>query len=93
MTTIELLGLLTLLARKEDGSARGAGPAERTAPCPLRDVERVRSLWCPAYDRCLDAAFRRGWQSWTCERCTLFPCARPSRVMEGAGAAAARPLA
>jgi hypothetical protein len=48
-------------------------PAELTAPInPDRGVEGHRNLFCPHYDGCLDEAVKKGWNSWTCTRCTLF---------------------
>jgi hypothetical protein len=89
--TIELIGLLSLANRfQADGEARGAGPVELTAPSQPDDMGRLRSLWCPAYDRCLDAALQRRWRSWTCESCTLFPYAGPFRSLEAAKAFAGR---
>jgi hypothetical protein len=80
---IDLLGLLALVnRRREDGEARGAGPLEMAAPCEPEDMGRLRSLWCPVYDRCLDEAHRRRWRSWSCESCALFQYARPFRALE-----------
>jgi hypothetical protein len=45
-------------------------------------VSRRRSLACPEYDCCLDTAYRRGWRSWTCERCPFFPLASTFRAIE-----------
>ncbi len=36
-------------------------------------VENHRNLNCHSYDPCLDEAVRRGWQSFTCMKCPLFP--------------------
>jgi hypothetical protein len=89
--TIELLGLLTLVARRaDDGETQDPGPSELGALCPLDEVLRRRSLWCPAYDRCLDTACRRGWRSWTCEQCTLFLETGPSCQPAAANAASVR---
>jgi hypothetical protein len=89
--TIELIGLLSLANRfQADGEARGAGPVELTAPSQPDDMGRLRSLWCPAYDRCLDAALLRKWRSWTCENCTLFAYAGPFRSLQAAKAYAGR---
>jgi len=90
--TIELLGLLTLLdPGGQDASVPGVGPVARLEPCEPGDVGRRRSLWCPAYDQCLDTALQRKWRSWSCEACTLFPLARPFRKLEAAKACASRP--
>lgn len=35
-------------------------------------VETHRHLFCVHYDACLDEAVKRGWNSFTCVRCTLF---------------------
>jgi len=90
--TIELLGLLDLLdPRGQEVTLRGAGPVELAEPCAPKDMGTLRSLWCPAYDRCLDTALRRRWRSWSCEACALFPLARPFRKLEAAKACASRP--
>ncbi len=34
-------------------------------------VEHHRNLNCSHYDNCLDEAVRRGWQSFTCGKCSL----------------------
>jgi hypothetical protein len=48
-------------------------PAELTAPInPDRGVEGHRNLFCAFYDPCLDEAVKRGWNSWTCTRCSMF---------------------
>lgn len=48
-------------------------PTELSAPInPERGVEGHRNLFCSRYHGCLDEAVRRGWNSWTCERCQLF---------------------
>jgi hypothetical protein len=89
--SIELIGLLSLANRfQAHGEARGAGPVEMNTPCQPDDTGRLRSLWCPAYDRCLDAALLRKWRSWTCESCTLFAYAGPFRSLQAAKAYAGR---
>jgi hypothetical protein len=91
--TVELLGLLTLLdPRSPDGERVRAGPTELEKPCEPDEVGQRRSLWCPAYDRCLDAALRRRWRSWSCESCPLFPLAGPFRTREAENACAGRPF-
>ena len=40
------------------------------------DVEKHRSVTCPGYDDCLEAALRRAWRSWSCARCALFSSPR-----------------
>jgi hypothetical protein len=46
-------------------------PTELTAPInPDRGIEGHRNLFCNYYDACLDEAVRRGWNSWTCTRCS-----------------------
>jgi hypothetical protein len=35
-------------------------------------VENHRNLFCAHYDDCLDEAVKRGWNSFTCVRCSLF---------------------
>jgi hypothetical protein len=89
--TIELIGLLGLTNRFQvEFEARGAGPIELAMPSQPDDMGRLRSLWCPAYDRCLDAALLRKWRSWTCESCMLLPYARPFRSLQVAKVYAAR---
>jgi hypothetical protein len=53
------------------------------APAP-DEIEARRSLWCPAYERCLDVALRGCWRSWTCEFCSQFLSAGPFRKLEAA---------
>lgn len=38
-------------------------------------VEQHRNLNCGHYDNCLDEAVRRGWQSFSCMKCSLMPIA------------------
>jgi hypothetical protein len=35
-------------------------------------VESHRNLNCAHYDNCLDEAVRRGWQSFSCMKCSLY---------------------
>jgi len=84
---IDLLMLLSLMSNRPDAAPTARGPARRgSALCP-EEVPRYRSLSCPEYDGCLDAAYRHGWRSWTCEACQLFPLAalhrRVSRRRDG----------
>jgi hypothetical protein len=88
--TIEMLGLLTLLDDRGVAWA-GAGPAELLQTCKPEEVGRRRSLFCPAYDRCLDAALGRRWRSWTCEECRFYPQARPFRALAASRAGVMRP--
>ncbi len=83
--SIELLALLTLL----DGR-RLAGPAELRQTCKPEEVAQRRSLWCPAYDRCLNAALARRWRSWSCEDCAFFTHARPFRALAASRAGVMR---
>ena len=47
-------------------------PSELAAPInPERGVEGHRNLFCAHYDGCLDEAVKKGWNSWTCARCSL----------------------
>jgi hypothetical protein len=88
--TIELLGLLTLL--DERGVVVPAtGPTELHQPCKPEEVGQRRSLWCPAYDRCLEAALGRRWRSWSCEACRFFQHARPFRALAASRAGTMRP--
>ncbi len=48
-------------------------------PSPLSQLIRSetvvsghRSLYCFHYDGCLDVAVKHDWDSWSCERCSLF---------------------
>ncbi len=50
----------------------GPGPIPRDATIKEEDVKRQRSLFCPSYDHCLDAAARAGWASWSCSACARF---------------------
>jgi hypothetical protein len=60
------------------------GPAPLpNAPEP-DEIEARRSLWCPAYERCLGVALRGCWRSWTCEFCSEFRSAGPFRKLEAA---------
>jgi hypothetical protein len=52
------------------------------SPCPSElkhaiklesRIEAQRSLFCDHYDGCLDEAVEKGWTSWSCLRCPLFP--------------------
>jgi hypothetical protein len=48
-------------------------PTELAAPInPERGVEGHRNLFCNYYDGCLDEAVKRGWNSWSCTRCSHF---------------------
>ncbi len=40
------------------------------------DVDVHRSVCCTEYDRCLDAALRNAWRSWSCARCKRFVVTR-----------------
>ena len=49
-------------------------------PTPLAQLIRSeaivsghRNLWCLHYDACLDVAVKLDWDSWSCEKCGLFP--------------------
>ncbi len=37
-----------------------------------QSVEFHRNLFCPHYDECLDEAVKRGWNSFTCLRCSFY---------------------
>lgn len=48
-------------------------------PTPLLQLIRSettvsghRNLYCLHYDGCLDVAVRMDWDSWSCEKCSLF---------------------
>ncbi len=49
-------------------------------PTPLAQLIRSeatvaghRNLYCDHYDACLDVAVKLDWDSWSCEKCGLFP--------------------
>ena len=60
------------MSHPEDRIVQGKpSPTELTAPInPDRGIEGHRNLFCNYYDACLDEAVRRGWNSWTCTRCS-----------------------
>lgn len=89
--TLDLLALLALVPTSR--SHRYAGPSPLGALLNADEVPRRRSLSCPEYDRCLDAAFRRGWRSWSCQGCALQPLGATFRALETMRAGALRPLA
>jgi hypothetical protein len=72
----EVTDLLALLKLTADGWRGGLAvtprPTRRNAVLNQEDVDRMRSLFCTEYDRCLASAVRKGWASWTCEHCELF---------------------
>ncbi len=35
-------------------------------------VSGLRNLYCVHYDSCLDVAVKNDWDSWSCEKCSLF---------------------
>lgn len=48
-------------------------------PTPLLQLIRsettvtgLRNLYCLHYDGCLDVAVKLDWDSWSCEKCSLF---------------------
>jgi hypothetical protein len=52
-------------------------PTELTTPINLEgsrkmSVEAHRNLFCGSYDDCLNEAVKRGWNSFTCERCPNY---------------------
>ncbi len=48
-------------------------PNELDSPInPDRSVEGHRNLFCSYYDGCLGEAVKKGWNSWSCTRCSLF---------------------
>ena len=58
---------------KETALFAQPSPAELTAPInPHRGVEGHPNHFCAFYDPCLDEAVKRGWNSWTCTRCSMF---------------------
>jgi hypothetical protein len=79
---LDLLALLALVSRRRGLPFDGHGPTALASLVRPDEVPRRRSLACPEYDRCLDTAFRRGWRSWTCERCPIFPLASTFRSIE-----------
>jgi hypothetical protein len=88
---IDLIGLLTLLTPPGSPSTEpGRGPTELRMGREPDEMGRRRSLWCPAYELCLDAARVRGWRSWTCESCSLFRHAERFRAQAAERVHAAR---
>jgi hypothetical protein len=79
---MKIIDLRTRLRLAAD--PRLAGPSEMSAALSPEEMGRRRSLWCPAYERCLEVAFRSGWRSWTCEVCPQFGHAEPFRKLEAA---------
>ena len=55
------------------------GPCRLDEAPALEGIEGRRSLWCPAYEQCLEVAVRSAWRSWTCEACSRFVDASPHR--------------
>lgn len=70
--TIDLLGLLKVVVVNEHAGVVRPNPTALDSLVEPDDVEQRRSLSCSEYDQCLDAAYRRDWKSWTCERCNIF---------------------
>jgi hypothetical protein len=79
---LDLLALLELVSRRRGRPFDGHGPTALVSLVRPDEVPRRRSLACPEYDCCLDTAYRRGWRSWTCERCPFFPLASTFRAIE-----------
>lgn len=66
------------------------GPAELASALRPEEMGELRSLWCPAYEGCLEVALRHGWKSWTCESCSWFRLAEPLRRQAAGHAFATR---
>lgn len=66
------------------------GPSELASALRPEEMGELRSLWCPAYEGCLEVAIHRGWRSWTCESCSWFRLADPHRRQAAGRAFAAR---
>lgn len=65
-------------------------PTELNSPMNLEmtagkgaTVESHRNLFCPHYDDCLDSAVKRGWMSFTCERCPLYTVTANTKRSKG----------
>jgi hypothetical protein len=52
------------------------GPEPLQGLLSRRDVTENRCLFCSEYERCLDAALKNAWVSWTCSRCVRFMALR-----------------
>lgn len=76
--TLSLLDLLrlTTLRRLARPAAAAPNPTERLRLIPHEEVDRHRDLACGRYEVCLDAAYQRGWRSWSCVRCERFSAPR-----------------
>jgi len=92
-SVLDLLALLEAMAHRRREAFAWHGPSSRESLVSEEEVGRRRSLACPEYDRCLDIAYRQGWRSWTCERCSLFPLAAGFRSLEVTRLGGERPLA
>ena len=66
------------------------GPSELATALRPEEMGELRSLWCPAYEGCLEIAFHHGWRSWTCESCSWFRLAEPLRRQAAGRAFATR---
>jgi hypothetical protein len=81
-SAIELIAVLDLVERSQREPVALHGPCCRNQLVKPEEVHRHRSLACPEYDQCLDISYRRGWPSWTCQRCPDFALAPSFRVLE-----------
>jgi hypothetical protein len=52
------------------------GPEPLQGLLSRKDVRENRYLFCSEYERCLDAALKNAWVSWTCGRCVRFMALR-----------------
>ncbi len=91
--TLHMLCLPGLVARRGRFVPTGRpNPTELPSLVKPGEVEQHRSLFCAAYDQCLDVANRRGWRSWTCRCCKLFQFTKEMHVSESAHEATRRPF-
>ncbi len=84
---------LVVLSGADEADRDGANPTPLSGVMELDEVEEHRSLLCDRYDECLDLAYRRRWQSWTCVHCRRFELAPVYRALRSAHEGALRPMA
>ena len=87
---MELLGLLRILSLPALGGRHAPNPIELGSLIAPEDVEVHRRIDCRSYDRCLDAAYRRHWRSFSCAAC-LVAAPACGETLDTAHAASLRP--
>ncbi len=70
----------------ESAGRPGAIVTFQPNPSPLSQLIRsetivpgLRNLYCYNYDGCLDVAVKADWDSWSCEKCSLFAVSEEPR--------------